>query len=232
MNMTAPKLTRILGITVFATLVLAAGPALAGDADDVVFLDNGGRLRGVVVEEGPASVTIKLADGTIRSLARARVRQIAYGPAAPPTAPAAPAAPALPAAPVAVLAPPPPVPPAAGWRFTPDGAAPAPVVVPGPRTVKRSKGLMITGIVLMPVGAATLGLGAAACAVSSQCPNPQIGYADAVLMGFGSVMLVTGIVFTAVGASPRTVVEATSTPPRVQLGATVGPRSAALVGLF
>jgi len=100
---------------------------------------------------------------------------------------------------------------------------------------------MITGIVLMPLGAVTLGLGAATCAVGSStgagCPNPQIGYADAALMGLGSVMLVTGIVFTAVGASRRPVAESTealSTRPQpvFHLGVTTGPRSVSLVGVF
>jgi hypothetical protein len=248
--MTGSKLIRILGITALTSLALAglAEPARAGDADDTIFLDHGGRLRGLVVEEGPASVTIKLADGTIRHLPRRGVKQIVYGQSATPNLPVAvappapvyaPPAPVYYAPPAPVYAPPAPVyappapvyaPPAPGWRFTPEGSGAFAPLAPV-RSQRRSKGLMIAGIVLLPLGAATLGLGAAACAVGSQCPNPQLGYADAIMMGMGSVMMVTGIVFTAVGASRRPVAEATRAAP-LQLGATVGPRSLALVGLF
>ena len=223
--MLARKLTRICTMMTFATLTLvgAAGAAHAGDADDIVFLEDGGRLRGVIAESSPARVTIRLVDGTLRSLPRARVKQIVYGPTVLP-APAA--------VPAPVLTPPSPPPPAAGWRYLPDGPAPSPIVAPGPRTERRSRGLMIAGIVLLPVGAVTLGLGAAACAVGTRCPNPQLGYADAITMGVGGAMMLTGIVFTAVGASRHPVGEATNLFTRFQLGATVGPRSVSLVGLF
>ncbi len=214
---------------------VAEGPARAGDADDVVYLNDGGRLRGVVVEEGPQGITIKLVDGTLRTVARARVKQVQYGPvagappAAPPAPPPHPYVPPPPAPGEPLAAPPPSS--APGWRYVPDGAPPPPLASssPGPR---RNKALMITGIVFIPLGAVTLGLGAAACALGQQCPNPQIGYADAVLMATGSVMLVSGIVFTAVGASRVSVAGASNEPAHVQIGATAGPRSVALVGLF
>jgi hypothetical protein len=100
---------------------------------------------------------------------------------------------------------------------------------------RRSRGLMITGIVLMPVGAVTLLMGGAVCGVVSaagrSCASSDTNYADAVMMGLGATMLVTGIIFTAVGA-PRVPVTDTSSAPPLQITASVGPRSAALIGLF
>jgi hypothetical protein len=233
--MLARKSQRALAAAAVAALTLTAVPRLAraGDADDLVLLAGGGRLRGVVLEESPTVVTVKLADGTVRAIQRHRVSRIQYGEAAP--------APGYPAPALAVAPPlyPPPVataPPAPGWRYAPDGenALAAPPPLPAPR---RSKGLMITGIVLMPLGALTLGLGATACAISPSCPNPQLGGSDVALMIVGSATLVTGIVFTAVGASRRPLPAAADAapadlPPRLQLQVATGPRSVSLVGLF
>ncbi len=87
-----------------ASLVVAASilaPAAIAWADDVVLLNNGGRVRGTVIEEDPAEgVRIRLADGTTRSLKANVVKQVLYADSPPPSArPAAHAAPAQVAAP-------------------------------------------------------------------------------------------------------------------------------------
>ncbi len=102
------------------SLLLAADPA-----HDTVFLQNGGRLRGTVVEETPAGgVTIQIPGGQLRTVPPAEVLRIEYRdgtigllgakltppPAAPPTPASAelsPAPPPPPALPPAALEPPP-----------------------------------------------------------------------------------------------------------------------------
>jgi hypothetical protein len=101
------------------SLVLAVasttGAAFAADEpDDTVFLKSGGRVRGAVVEQDPVKgVRIKLADGTIRNIPAADVKEVIFGGAG--TRPGAVPGPAPgpgPAAPVPGVAPPPaPVPP-------------------------------------------------------------------------------------------------------------------------
>jgi hypothetical protein len=133
-----------------AALLLLPSPARASDSDDVILLNNGGRVRGVVVEEDPQTgVRIKLLDGTIRTIKRADIREVRYHgePAAPPTPVAAPpptpvAAPApAPAAPTPTPTPEPaptpvaPLPPPAPFWPAPIPApapAPAPAWTPEP----------------------------------------------------------------------------------------------------
>jgi hypothetical protein len=78
-----------------AALLAVAGPNL-----DTVFLRDGGRLRGTVVEEAPGTgVTVQLVDGELRKVPAADVVRVEYGdgtrgtfgatPAAPPTGPGA-----------------------------------------------------------------------------------------------------------------------------------------------
>jgi hypothetical protein len=224
MNMNARDLTRAVRLTAATALALVslAGTAWAGDSDDVVFLRNGGRLRGMVIEDDPATVTIKLPDGTVRALARAKVKQIEYGA----TNPAIPPAAAVPLPPP-VLAPGPAAPPA-GWRYGPEGAPPP------ARTERRSTGLMVTGIVFMPLGFLTVGTALAACAgaFGDGCNHGSTRGPVEGTIAIGSLLLVSGIVFTAVGASRRPVGGAALAPVNFQLGATMGPRSVALVGAF
>ncbi|HEX3853130.1 MAG TPA: hypothetical protein VHW01_19340, partial [Polyangiaceae bacterium] len=79
--------------TALLLLLLLPVVAHADDTDDVVMLTNGGRLRGVVIEEDPQKgVRIELPDGTFRSLKPTEVREVRYH-AESPTQPA-PAAPA------------------------------------------------------------------------------------------------------------------------------------------
>ena len=87
-------------IATLAGMLASAGSALA---NDTVFLKNGGRVRGVVVEEDPQTgVRVKLADGTITTVAAADVERVDYesaggaAPVAPPTAPPAPLPPVAP----------------------------------------------------------------------------------------------------------------------------------------
>lgn len=81
---------RALGLLVVTGALLAASPrAAASDAGDTVFLKNGGRVRGVVLEEDPAAGTrLKLPDGTVRAFAPKDVDHVEYEskPAVPDTA--------------------------------------------------------------------------------------------------------------------------------------------------
>ncbi|MEO7109256.1 MAG: PEGA domain-containing protein [Polyangiaceae bacterium] len=59
-----------------ATLLLLAS---AAHADDMVLLKNGGRMRGTVMSETPTDgVKIKLADGTVQSIAAAEIDHVVY----------------------------------------------------------------------------------------------------------------------------------------------------------
>jgi hypothetical protein len=110
-----------------AWVAYLGAPALVFAAeDDVVFLKNGGRARGVIIESDPAKSTrIRLQDGSIRTFEAAAVDHIAYGSdgatLATPAKPAAPAksSPAVvaqpPAPPSAAGAPAQPAHPEAAW---------------------------------------------------------------------------------------------------------------------
>ncbi len=98
----------LLRTAVAVCVLLAAHRAYADD--DIVFLKSGGRVRGVIVVEDPKTgVRIKLADGTIRSVAHAEVDHVQYAGAAAPEATPGPAAAPIVAPVVAPVAPPPPV---------------------------------------------------------------------------------------------------------------------------
>jgi hypothetical protein len=54
--------------------------SVAAHADDVVYLKDGGRIRGTVMEERPdRGVTIRLADGSVRSVPTDEVKIVDYG---------------------------------------------------------------------------------------------------------------------------------------------------------
>ena len=74
-------LPRFLSSWLTASVLLLGGhEALAGDVDDTVYLRNGGRVRGVVLEENPTlGLKIRLPDGSIRSYEPADVHHVAYG---------------------------------------------------------------------------------------------------------------------------------------------------------
>ncbi len=152
------KRSGIVGLALVSAL-LALTPAWAGDGDDIVHLANGGRVRGTVFDEDPVKgVTVKLLDGTTRTIPMAEVARVQYGPAAAAAAPApAPAPPPAPAAPV--LAPVPSYGPMAAPVYPPRGGHGA-GDVPEVRQ-RRSTGLMVTGIVLMGVGAVSMAAGGA-----------------------------------------------------------------------
>lgn len=57
---------------------LAASPAYAEEAIDTVWLANGGRVRGAVMVDDAKVVSIKLADGKTREIARAEVMRVEY----------------------------------------------------------------------------------------------------------------------------------------------------------
>lgn len=80
-------------LVAMATLAFE-GPARA---DDLVWLKNGGRLRGQVLSEDPKEgVKIKLADGRTRVVPVAEVNKVEYEDASPSAPPAAPGVPAPP----------------------------------------------------------------------------------------------------------------------------------------
>jgi hypothetical protein len=60
--------------------LLGSRQAFAGDIDDTVYLRDGGRVRGVVLEQDRAlGLRIRLPDGTTRSFEAAEVDHVAYG---------------------------------------------------------------------------------------------------------------------------------------------------------
>jgi hypothetical protein len=78
----------------FALTLSTSTRAHAGETDDTVMLKNGGRVRGIVVEEDPAKgVRIKLPGGELRAIPAKDVDRVVYG-AAPSPAPPPPPAPA------------------------------------------------------------------------------------------------------------------------------------------
>lgn len=182
--------------------------AHAGDNDDTVFLKNGGRIRGTVLVEDPGKgVTIKLADGTSRTLAPAEVKNVEYGGAA--------AAPAAAPTPAPVASAPAPAPAAAA----PAPAAPAPAALPISATpaqpaephYHRRMGLLITGIVVMGAGAVAAGVGAG-LAVSAEghgnscngsgsggCTDESTQAAGIGLAVLGGVALAAGAPFLILG---------------------------------
>jgi hypothetical protein len=137
-------------------LALAAALFAAAASYDTVFLANGGRVRGTVVEDTPAKVLVQLPDGTFRRFTRAEVARIAYGDEAapPPASPApAPATPAPEAAPPPPPPPPPPVPrpraaPPPESPFAPDESATRRRVVQPPPTPAARKPHESTGFQL------------------------------------------------------------------------------------
>lgn len=75
-----------------AALVLVAGTAAADPPLDTVFLRNGGRVRGQIMEETPDVVSVLLPDGSTRKIRHADVDHLVYaGDAAHPSAPTPPA---------------------------------------------------------------------------------------------------------------------------------------------
>ena len=94
--------------------ILAAVMLAATAQHDTVFMADGGRVVGTVVEEGPQGVAVQLVDGTFRRFARRDVVRIEYAdgtvstlkPVEPPLSPPAQAAPPAPAPPPRGYAPP------------------------------------------------------------------------------------------------------------------------------
>jgi len=125
---------------------------------DTVFLAKGGRVRGLVTEEGPEGVVVRLVDGTERRYAPGQVSRIDWAdgtrtelaaasappmaaapakpapaaPAPPPAAAPAPAPAPAPAAPEQVAPPTPP--PATAPPAPPAAPPPPPAAPPAPRT--------------------------------------------------------------------------------------------------
>jgi hypothetical protein len=92
-------------LAILAAVMLAAAPQ-----NDTVFTTDGGRVVGMVVEEGPEGVALRLPDGSFRRYARRDVRRIEYadGSVSRITEPAPPPAAQAPPTPPPVYTPPPP----------------------------------------------------------------------------------------------------------------------------
>src|SRR4051812_830538 len=83
----AAKRTLVASLFCGAALLALEGHARADEPVDTVFLSNGGRVRGTVMVETPSELTIRLNDGTVRSLKPADVAKVQYAGsnAAPPS---------------------------------------------------------------------------------------------------------------------------------------------------
>lgn len=196
-------------LRVISLALVLAVPAIAhaGDSDDTVFLKNGGRVRGTVLVEDPGKgVTIKLADGTTRTVPAADVKNVQYG--APPSAPAP--APASAGAPVAVAPPPPGMAPPESAAAAPAPVAAAPFAPPPPPPepqYHRRTGLLVTGIIAMGSGALAGLIGSAMVIAGTnskyECYGPSNdscgNYDDHDLTEPGAAIGVTGAVVLAAG---------------------------------
>jgi hypothetical protein len=208
---------------VLLVFMARARPAAAGSgeedvAEDVVFLVNGGRVRGTVMEEDGETVSIRRADGVVRRIPRAEVSSVRYGDEGRPadaagddsTAGAGAARHRQGGGNGEMVA-----------AVEPHGARHAPPAGPGyVEFERRSRGAMIAGIVLLSVGAAG-GIGGLVAYVSGDSDDT---FAIALPIWIvGGTSLITGIVLTAVGA------------PKVPIGPMslqVGPAGAVLGGRF
>lgn len=81
---------RLLGCAL-ALVALLSSLTASAQALDTVFLTSGGRVRGTVIADEPAGVTMQLPDGTTRKLLRAEVTRVEYAGSAAAPPPAAPA---------------------------------------------------------------------------------------------------------------------------------------------
>jgi hypothetical protein len=131
-------------LAILAAVMLAAAPGT-----DTVYTANGGRLVGTVVEESPQGVSVQLADGTTRRLARNEVSRIEYadGSVSTPNRAPPPAQPpqyrAPPAPPPSYAQPPPPSyrpPPPPAYR--PPQPPPAYPAYPAQQAAQRNTGPM------------------------------------------------------------------------------------------
>ncbi|HET8540328.1 MAG TPA: hypothetical protein VFL83_10700 [Anaeromyxobacter sp.] len=154
--------------------ILLAALLAASPQGGTVYTTDGGRLRGTVLEAGPAGVTVQLADGSTRKLEAARVSRIDFAdgtswkpPAAAPAAAAAPAsqaaAPAPQAAPAAA--------PAAAAAPAPQASAPAPQAAPAAATAPAPQAA--------PAAAAPEPAAAPAAPVAAAAPAPAAAAAPA-----------------------------------------------------
>lgn len=121
--------------------ILAAALLTAAQQHDTVFTNDGGRVIGTVMEEGPQEISIQLPDGTFRRLPRRDVARIVYAdgsvstvhPAEPPPSGAPPARappkkPSQPPPPPGYPSSPPPYPP----PYPPPSYGPPPPLPPRP----------------------------------------------------------------------------------------------------
>src|SRR5262245_54435307 len=183
---------RCCAAALMSLLVLtSAGMARAADTDDTVLLANGGRLRGVVIADDPdQGVTIKLADGTTRTVQRAQVKSVQYG--QPSAGTGAPAGLQLVPAAVVTLAPAAPAP--------APGPAAGPAPAAGGERTHRRIGLLVTGISLAGLGVLALPVGGGMLAAAHHAKTCGLDpCSDERLEATGAGMMITGGVFIAAG---------------------------------
>jgi hypothetical protein len=87
-------------------------------------------------------------------------------------------------------------------------------MVPAPQTERRSTGLFVTGIVLIPIGAITALVGSVAVAVSAESGTSGSAGSGGGVLAVGGLMLVGGIVMTVVGGKKVPVKRAAELDPR------------------
>lgn len=171
------------------------------------------------MEEDPKQgVTVKLVDGTVKKVKAGDVKSVEYG-AAKAAEPAPQAGTTQGTAPVVA----PPLAPVA--PSSPYGPPPA----HRRRSERRSTGLLVTGLVLMPLGAIAIGTGVAIGVVNKGYKHDAAAPGIALLIG-GGTFLLTGLVFTIVGGSHKSSDDDEALAPRVQ--AVAGPGSFGFRGAF
>lgn len=188
----------VLGLTI-------AGVASAGEPD-TVFLTNGGRARGSVMLDDPQGVTVQLVDGTVQKFSRAEVMRVEYANANATTPTPAPEQP----------------------RHTRRHRATDEDDDDGTQLKRRSVGLMITGIIMMPIGAITgTALGIAAARESHGDVRLGLGIG----IGVSALVLGGGIVFTILG-SAKVPKERRDRDAGITILPSIGPSSVGVIGTF
>jgi hypothetical protein len=203
---------RLLLCGALSAAATVATVAHADDVPDTVILSNGGRVRGLVVEEDPVKgVTIKLVDGTMKKLTAKEVKEVQY---APKPAPAP-----VPAAPVA----PPPVVmqpmgmPQGNLILTPNGYVM--MAPPQMQTHRANGGLWASGLVFLILGSVGVAAGAvtfgAGEADSCKGDNGTFCVAGGVMLPIFGSFLIAGIPMTIIGGRrvPGPAMESRSKPP-------------------
>jgi hypothetical protein len=213
--------------------LLASTPAQADESTDTVLLTNGGRVRGLVMEEDPQKGTsIKLLDGTVRRLNSNEVKQVLYGGRSAVESPPPVTSPAVSSshggASLAVVTAP---------QAAPPGVLPAlddrtPVRARGPADGGTGKGLITAGLVTLSVGGLIAAVGGAIAGTESNTGGalgPAIG---TVAVGGGVFAVGAIIALVGVGVRAGSSSTAMASPPKFAVAPWIGPKRAGLQFTF